>query len=150
MVWQVYLAGEIHTDWRSELSDYSNRVGLPITFLSPITDHTLSDDCGAQILGREDKAFWHDFKSARLNQARNRVLLEKAEIVVVRFGENYRQWNSAFDAGFAVAHGKSLISWHDESLNHALKEVDAAATAVALNVEQVVKSLSYICTGKVL
>lgn len=73
------------------------------------------------------------------------MLLEKSDIVVVRFGENYRQWNSAFDAGYAVAHGKSLISWHEPSLDHALKDIDAAAAAVANSADQVVKSLSYIC-----
>ncbi len=148
MVWQVYLAGEIHTDWRSELSGHCQGLGLPIEFLSPNTDHSASDSCGSHILGGEDKTFWHDFKSARLNQARNQVLLEKSDIVVVRFGEKYRQWNSAFDAGFAVAHGKSLVSWHQPELNHALKEIDAAASAVANNMEQVVKSLAYLSTGR--
>lgn len=147
MVWRVYLAGEIHTDWRSELTGLGEALGLPIEFLTPNTNHHQSDACGAQILGDEDKQFWNDFKSARLNQARNQVLLEKSDIVVVRFGEKYRQWNSAFDAGFAVANGKSLVSWHDEQLNHALKEIDAAATAVANSIEQVVKSLEYLTTG---
>lgn len=149
MSWQVYLAGEIHSQWRDDVSSMSRDRNLPIKFVSPNTNHAASDECGAAALGPEDKKFWYDFKSARLNQARNQVLLEKSDIVVVRFGEHYRQWNSAFDAGFAVAHGKPLISWHDESLGHALKEIDAAATAVANDVEQVVKSLSYICTGYV-
>lgn len=148
MNWQVYLAGEIHTNWRSELIDHCERLGLPAHFSCPVTDHNQSDDCGATILGPEDKAFWHDQKSARLNQARNKVFLEKADIVVVRFGEKYRQWNAAFDAGQAVAQGKTLITMHDPSLNHALKEIDSAALVVTQTVEQVVKSLNYICTGQ--
>lgn len=147
--WQVYLAGEIHSNWRDDISRLCRERNLPIQFVSPNTDHAASDECGAVALGPEDKRFWYDFKSARLNQARNRVLLERSDVVVVRFGEQYRQWNSAFDAGYAVAHGKSLISWHDSSLDHALKEIDAAASAVAKEVEQVVKSLAYITSGYV-
>lgn len=149
MSWQVYLAGEIHTDWRDDISCMCRERQLPIKFVSPNTDHAASDECGVAVLGPEDKKFWYDFKSARLNQARNQVLLEKSDIVVVRFTEKFRQWNSAFDAGFAVAHGKPLISWHDPSLNHALKDIDAAAVAVATDVDQVVKALSYIATGYV-
>ena len=146
MVWRVYLAGEIHTQWRAEITGLSETLGVNASFCSPITDHQLSDEIGQQITGAEQKAFWNDFKSARLNQARNKVLLEKSDIVVVRFGEHYRQWNSAFDAGYAVAHGKQLISWHDDSLDHALKEIDAAAVTVANDLQQVVKALAYICT----
>lgn len=148
MGWQVYLAGEIHSEWRKEITGQSEALGLPVTYCSPITNHQLSDSIGQSILGREDKEYWNDYKSVRLNQARNKVLMEKSEIVVVRFGEKYKQWNSAFDAGQAVAQGKSLISWHDVALNHALKEIDAASAAVANDLQQVVKAIGFICTGK--
>lgn len=147
---KVYLAGEIHTQWRNEITGLSDTLGLAIDFSSPITDHALSDDIGKQISGAENSNFWNDYKSARLNQARNKVLLEKSDVVVVRFGERYKQWNSAFEAGFAVAHNTPLVTWHDESLDHPLKEIDAAAVSVARDVEQVVKSLAYICFGRAL
>ena len=70
-----------------------------------------------------------------------------ADIVVVRFGDKYRQWNAAFDAGNAAALGKALVTLHDASTNHALKEVDAAALAVCATPEQVVESLSYVING---
>ena len=144
------MAGEIHSAWRSDITERCYSVDLPIEFSSPITNHQLSDDIGKMTFGPETGQFWNDHKSARLNQARNKVLLEDATLVVVRFGENYRQWNSAFDAGYAVAQGKPLITWHDTSLNHALKEIDSVAAAVASDVEQVVKSLAYICCGRAL
>ena len=65
-------------------------------------------------------------------------------MVVVRFGDKYRQWNAAFDAGYASALGKSIIIIHDPSLTHPLKEVDAAAMAVAEHPEQVVEILEYV------
>lgn len=146
----VYLAGEIHTQWRNEITGLCEALELDIQFSSPITNHKVSDDIGKDITGVEDKSFWNDYKSARLNQARNKVLLEKSNVVIVRFGERYKQWNSAFDAGFAVAHNKPLVTWHDECLDHALKEIDSAAVSVTRNVEQVVKSLAYICCGRTL
>ena len=73
-----------------------------------------------------------------MNGIRNRVLLQEADVVVIKFGDNqYRQWNAAFDAGFAVAIGKPIILLHPPSMGHALKEVNAVAAAVAENPEQV-------------
>ena len=129
MTWSVYLSGEIHTDWREEILKGAS--GLPVSFSAPVTDHAASDDCGVEILGAEPNKFWHDHKGAKLNAIRTRTLIEQADIVVVRFGDKYRQWNAAFDAGMAAAHGTPLVTLHDPSLTHALKEVDAAALAVA-------------------
>lgn len=145
MVWQVYLAGEIHSRWRTEITGLSEALGLRVEYSSPITDLKVSDAIGSQLSGSEARQVWNDYKFARLNQARNKVLLEKADIVIVRFTEQYRQFNSAFEAGFAVAQGKPLISWHDESLNHALKDIDSVSVAVAHNADEVVKALSFIC-----
>lgn len=140
--WQVYLSGEIHSDWRRQIE--KGAADLPVSFSAPVTDHSASDDCGVQILGAEDKAFWKDHKGAQLNAIRTRTLIAQADIIVVRFGEQYRQWNAAFDAGFAAALGKPLIILHPEEFAHALKEVDAAALAVAKEPSQVVEILQYV------
>ena len=145
MTLKVYLSGAIHTDWRDQIIRGAS--DLDVSFDSPVTDHDASDDCGAAILGAEDSRFWHDHKGAKLNAIRTRRGIEQADVVVVRFGEKYRQWNAAFDAGVASALGKSLIVLHGPDHQHALKEVDAAALAVAEHPEQVVQILRYVLTG---
>ncbi len=147
MTWQVYLSGEIHTDWREQI-DKGAREGLDVAFSAPVTDHAASDDCGVAILGPETEKFWHDRKGAGINAIRTRTLLEDADIVVVRFGEKYRQWNAAFDAGYAAALGKAIVIVHQQEHAHALKEVDAAAAAVAESPEQVVRILRYVIEGR--
>ena len=142
---KVYLSGEIHTDWREQIIDGAK--GLDVTFSSPVTDHAASDDCGVAILGAEADKFWHDRKGAQINAIRTRKGIEEADVVVVRFGDQYKQWNAAFDAGFAAALGKSLIILHGDQHAHALKEVDAAALAVASEPAQVVQVLRYVLTG---
>jgi len=144
--WRVYLSGEIHSDWRERIQSGAQEANLNVSFVAPVTDHAKSDDCGVTILGAEENSFWHDQKGARMNAIRTRVLIESADIVVVRFGDKYRQWNAAFDAGFAAALGKSIITLHDPEINHALKEVDAAANAVCQTPEQVVETLQYVIT----
>jgi len=144
--WIVYLSGEIHSDWRERIKTGSQAAGLNVEFVAPVTDHAKSDDCGVAILGAEDNKFWHDHKGSGVNAIRTRTLIEKSDIVVVRFGEKYRQWNAAFDAGVASALGKSIITLHDPDLTHALKEVDGAANAVCETPEQVVAILEYVMT----
>ncbi|HUF86283.1 MAG TPA: YtoQ family protein [Thermohalobaculum sp.] len=148
MRWTVYLSGEIHTDWRERIRAGAEARGLELRLTAPVTDHAASDDCGAAILGREDNPFWHDRKGAGLNAMRSRTLIAGADIVVVRFGTQYRQWNAAFDAGYAAALGKPLIVLHPPEHGHALKEVDATAAAVAETPEQVVAILDYVTTGR--
>lgn len=143
----VYLSGEIHTDWREKISDGALAAGLSIKFNAPVTNHDNSDDCGITILGDEDKSFWKDHKGAKLNAIRTKTLIEQSNVVIVRFGDKYKQWNAAFDAGFASALGKPLIIMHDASLTHPLKEVDAAALAVAETPEQIVAILKYVIKG---
>ncbi len=145
--WKVYLSGEIHSDWREQIEEGAAAAELPIVFSAPVTDHGASDDCGVDILGPEDHAFWKDRKGAQLNAIRTRTLIAAADVVVVRFGEQYRQWNAAFDAGLAAAQGKPLIVLHPEEFTHALKEVDAAALAVAREPGQVVEILKYVIAG---
>jgi YtoQ family protein len=147
MSWQVYLSGEIHTDWRERIVQGSQEAGLDVEFTGPVTDHAASDDCGVAILGAEDAPFWKDNKGAGVNAIRTRTLLEQADVVVVRFGEQYRQWNAAFDAGTAAALGKPLVTLHPDQHDHALKEVDRAALAVAREPEQVVALLRYVLEG---
>jgi len=140
----VYLSGEIHTEWRSEIAYLCEAEQVPVKLISPELDHDKSDNCGEQILGPEDSSFWKDHKAAKINAIRSRGILKSADIVVVRFGEKYKQWNAAFDAGQAVAMGLSLITLHEESLDHALKEIDAAALATTRSVEQLVGILKYV------
>ncbi len=139
----VFLSGEIHSDWRDRIEAGCAKLDLRVHFVSPNTDHASSDGCGETILGAEPKGFWRDHKAAKLNAIRTRTLLKRADVVVVRFGEKYRQWNAAFDAGWAAARGLPLIVLHPPELTHALKEVDAAALAVAETPEQVVQILRY-------
>ncbi|MEO0819755.1 MAG: YtoQ family protein [Pseudomonadota bacterium] len=148
MTWTVYLSGEIHTDWRERITEGAAGLGLPVRFTAPVTDHAASDDCGVTILGAEQNKFWHDRKGAGVNAVRTRTLIKQADIVVVRFGEKYKQWNAAFDAGMAAALGKSLVILHGAEHAHALKEVDAAADAVAETPEQVVAILDYAINGR--
>jgi YtoQ family protein len=147
MTWQIYLSGEIHSDWRERIVEGAKAAGLDTAFTAPVTHHEASDDCGVAILGAEPDKFWHDQKGARLNAIRTRTLIGKADVVVVRFGEKYKQWNAAFDAGYAAALGKPLIVLHPPEHQHALKEVDAAASAVAETPEQVVALLRYAIDG---
>jgi len=146
MTLKVYLSGEIHTDWRDVI--VKGAKGLDVSFSSPVTDHAASDDCGVTIMGAEADKFWHDNKGAKLNAIRTRKGIEDADVVVVRFGDKYKQWNAAFDAGYAAALGKSLIVLHGADHQHALKEVDAAALAVAEEPAHVVQILRYVLTGE--
>ena len=135
----IYLAGEIHSDWRDEIIQLTKKNDLNVNFSSPVTDHDASDNCGVEILGNEETQFWKDNKGAKLNAIRTRKEIENSDIVIVKFGEKYKQWNAAFDAGYAAALNKSLIIIHSDEHQHALKEVDAAALAVVKNNDQVVK-----------
>ncbi|MCR9088703.1 MAG: YtoQ family protein [Rhodobacteraceae bacterium] len=145
MTLKVYLSGEIHTDWREQIT--TGAAELDVAFDSPVTDHAASDDCGVAILGAEPNKYWHDHKGAMVNAIRTRKGIAEADVVVVRFGEKYKQWNAAFDAGYAAALGKSLIILHGPDHQHALKEVDAAALAVTETPQQVVEILRYVLQG---
>lgn len=145
--WTVYLSGEIHTDWREQIENGARSLDLPIRFVSPVTVHEDSDDCGVAIMGEAPNAFWKDQMGSRMNAIRTRNLIEEADLAVVRFGDKYKQWNAAFDAGFCSAVGTPYITLHDAAIDHALKEVDGSAQAVAREPEQVVRTLQYVITG---
>lgn len=146
--WHVYLSGEIHSDWRERIESGAREEGLPVVFAAPVTDHAASDDAGTGTLGEERDPFWRDHKGAGVNAIRTQTLIRAADLVVVRFGDKYRQWNAAFDAGFAAALGKPIVTVHDPELDHALKEVDRAAQATAREAEQVVDVLRYAIKGE--
>jgi YtoQ family protein len=146
--WSVYLAGEIHSDWRERIEAGAAEAGLPVQFSAPVTDHAASDEAGTGTLGAEDTPFWRDHMGAGVNAIRTQTLIRDADVVIVRFGDKYRQWNAAFDAGFAAALGKPMVTLHDGELDHALKEVDRAAQATARTPEQVVDVLRYVIEGK--
>jgi len=146
MNWNVYLSGEIHTDWREQLKAGCKEHKLPITFTSAVTNHDASDSAG-DILGAEDKSFWRDHKSAKVNAIRTKHLIENCDVAVVRFGDKYKQWNAAFDAGYCAALGKPYITLHSEDIVHPLKEVDGAAMAWATTPEQVVEILKYVVSA---
>lgn len=143
MRWKVYLSGEIHTDWRRQIEEGCLDLGLPIRFFSAVTDHAASDAAG-DFLGAEQDSYWRDHKSSRINAIRSRTLIDKCDVAVVRFGDKYKQWNAAFDAGYCAALGKPYITLHDDSLIHPLKEVDAAAMARAREPAEVVQILQYV------
>jgi len=142
MEWNIYLSGEIHTDWRQKIIDGCESHGLSVVFTSAVTNHEASDSAG-DLLGAEDNSFWRDHKSAKVNALRTKTLIEKCDLAIVRFGDKYKQWNAAFDAGNCAALGKPYITLHSEDIIHPLKEVDAAAMAWATTPEQVVEILRY-------
>ena len=143
MSFTVYLSGEIHPDWREQIARGAKAAGLDITFTAPVTDHEASDAAGDH-LGPDSVSFWRDHKSSKVNAIRTKTLIEKADLVVVRFGDKYKQWNAAFDAGYCAALGKPYVTLHAEDIIHPLKEVDASAQAWATTPEQIVEILRYI------
>ena len=142
----VYLSGEIHTDWREQIIAGVEALGLAVEFASPVTDHAASDAAG-DVLGEEQEGFWRDHKSSNVNAIRTKTLLESCDLAVIRFGDKYKQWNAAFDAGYCAALGKPYITLHAPDIVHPLKEVDAAAMAWATEPAQVVEILKYVLTA---
>ncbi len=142
-MWQVYLSGEIHTDWRDQIIQGVSKLGLPVEFSSAVTNHDASDAAG-DVLGEESQQFWRDHKSAKVNAIRIQSKIEQADLVIIRFGDKYKQWNAAFDAGYCAALDTPYITLHDESIIHPLKEVDAGAMAWAQSTEQVVEIIRYL------
>ena len=144
---KVYLAGEIHSSWRDEIIQLCKNEKLDIRFTAPVTDHEASDNCGIEILGAEEKIFWKDHKGANINSIRTKKSIKDCDVIIVKFGEKYKQWNAAFDAGYATALNKSMIVIHNDDHQHALKEVDASAAAVASDQKQAFRILKYILKG---
>ena len=146
MNWNVYLSGEIHTDWRQKIMQGATEQGLDIKFTSAVTEHEASDAAG-DVLGKNDNGFWRDHQSSKVNAIRTKNMIQKCDIAIIRFGDKYKQWNAAFDAGYCAALGKPYITLHAEDIIHPLKEVDAAAMAWAQTPEQVVELLKYVTSN---
>ena len=144
MAYTIYLSGETHTDWREQIITGIDNNELDIEVLGPITDLNISENIGSEILGPEENNFWRDHKSAKINALRNNHYLSQADLVIVRFGEKYKQWEAAFDAGLAIGMGIPIVVMHDPELTHALKEIDAAALAVAQDSLQIIEILKYV------
>lgn len=144
-MWQVYLSGEIHTDWRDRIIQGASEKQLPVTFSSAVTDHEASDAAG-DVLGTELEPFWRDHKSSKINAIRTKTLIEQCDLAIIRFGDKYKQWNAAFDAGYCAALGTPYITLHDADIIHPLKEVDGSAMAWAQTPQQVVGILDYLTT----
>ncbi len=142
-MFKVYLSGEIHTQWRQEIELGAARLELPVVFSSAVTDHDSSDAAGDH-LREQSEGFWRDHQSAKVNLIRTKTMIEEADLVVVRFGDKYKQWNAAFDAGYCAALGTPYVTLHDENIIHPLKEVDAQALAWANSTDQVVEILRYV------
>lgn len=147
MNWTVYLSGEIHTDWRQQIMQGARANKLPVVFTSAVTDHEASDAAG-DVLGAESDNYWRDHKSSKVNGIRTKTLIDQCDLAIVRFGDKYKQWNAAFEAGFCAALGKPYVTLHDEDIIHPLKEVDASAMAWAKTPEEVVEVLKYVMTAK--
>lgn len=142
-MWQIYLSGETHTNWRDQIIQGTEKLGLPVEFSSAVTSHDASDAAG-DLLGEESSQFWRDHKSAKVNSIRVKTQIEQADLVVIRFGDKYKQWNAAFDAGYCAALGTPYITLHDDSIIHPLKEVDGSAMAWAQDTDQVVEIIRYL------
>lgn len=144
----VYLAGQIHDNWREELKEKAAELDLPITFVGPMENHDRSDNIGEEILGTQPNNILKDEAASKLNNLRTEVLIKKSDVVVALFGEKYKQWNSAMDAATAVALNKPLILVRPESLHHPLKELSEKAQLTVETVDQALKGLAYIFEEK--
>ncbi|MEK5498333.1 YtoQ family protein [Bacillus sp. FSL M8-0077] len=140
----VYLAGEIHSQWRDEIKEKSQSLKLPVTFVGPMENHDRSDNVGEDILGGQPNAILKDDAASDLNNFRTELLLNKADVVIARFGEKYKQWNTAMDASSAIAKGKPLILIRPKELHHPLKELSNKANITVETVNQAIKALSYV------
>lgn len=140
----IYLAGEIHSDWRNRFRSLVEERGVEAAFVGPQEAHDRSDAVGEDILGPQPGDRYRDLMGARVNTLRTRVLLRRTDLAVAYFGQQYRQWNTASDAGAALAAGIPLILVREPDLTHALKELDALAAFTAETLEQAAEAVAYI------
>lgn len=140
----VYLAGQIHDDWRDRLEKASKEKGLPLTFVAPQTNHDRSDDIGEAILGKQPGSVYKDHAASSVNNFRTQILMQKSDVVIALFGEKYKQWNTAMDASAAITMNKPVIIVRPESLIHPLKELSNKANVTVETVEQALDVLGYI------
>ncbi len=140
----VYLAGEIHTDWRDELVEKVKAKGLDYEFVSPQLVHDRSDNIGEDIKGKQPNNYFRDLAASDVNNFRTEVLMNKADIVIALFGEKYRQWNTAMDLSTGIALGKPTIMIRPEEFIHPLKELSRKTNVTVETVDQAVEVLAYV------
>ncbi|GGM23628.1 hypothetical protein GCM10011351_06760 [Paraliobacillus quinghaiensis] len=140
----VYLAGQIHDDWRDEFSKKAKEKNLSLVFVGPQTNHERSDQIGEEILGKQPGDLYKDDAASDINNFRTQVLMQKADIVIALFGEKYKQWNTAMDASTAIAMDKPVIIIRPESLVHPLKELSNKANVTVETLDQALNVISYI------
>ena len=140
----VYLAGEIHTDWREKVKAAAKEKGLPLHFVGPQENHDRSDNIGESILGAQPNNVFKDDAASDINNLRTQVLMQKSDLVIALCGEQYRQWNTAMDASMAIAYQKPLILIRPQSLVHPLKELSNRANVTVETVEQAMEAVAYI------
>lgn len=140
----VYLAGQIHDDWREQLEQKAKEKDLPLTFVAPQTNHDLSDNIGENILGKQPGNVFKDDAASSINNLRTQVLMQRADVVIALFGEQYKQWNTAMDASAAITMNKPTIIIRPESLIHPLKELSNKANVTVETVDQALEVLNYI------
>ncbi|WP_096152911.1 MULTISPECIES: YtoQ family protein [Bacillus] len=140
----VYLAGEIHTNWREELKEKTKALNFDIRFVGPMTDHDKSDNIGEMILGEQPNPVAKDEAASKINNVRTQILMQKSDLVIALFGEKYKQWNTAMDASTAITMNKPLILIRPENLHHPLKELSNKANVTVETVDQALKVLHYI------
>jgi YtoQ family protein len=140
----IYAAGEIHSEWRDELRSHLEKLEVDAEIVGPQEVHDRSDSVGEDILGEQAEPRYRDLEGARVNTLRTRVLMQRADLCVAYFGPKYKQWNTAADAGAAVASGLPLVLVRAEEHIHALKEMDALATLTVETLEQAAQAVAYI------
>ncbi|MDA3129761.1 YtoQ family protein [Aliibacillus thermotolerans] len=140
----VYLAGQIHDDWRDQLRQKAEEMELPLRFFGPMENHDRSDNIGEEILGVQPDNIYKDEAASRFNNLRTQIWMQKADVVIAQFGEKYKQWNTAMDAGAAVALGKPLIVIRPKELHHPVKEIANKANVVVETQDQALQALSYV------
>lgn len=140
----VYLAGQIHDDWREQLKKKAEEKNLPLNFVAPQTNHDRSDDIGEDILGEQPGSYYKDDAASSINNLRTQVLMQKSDVVIALFGEKYKQWNTAMDASAAITLNKPTIIVRPESLIHPLKELSNKANVTVETVDQALDVLAYI------
>lgn len=140
----VYLAGQIHDDWREKLKEKAQQKQLPLNFVAPQTNHDRSDDIGEAVLGKQPDKAYRDDAASSINNLRTQVLMQKSDVVIALFGEQYKQWNTAMDLSAAITMNKPTILIRPDSLIHPLKELSNKANVTVETVDQALEVLNYI------
>lgn len=102
-----------------------------------------TDDIGAKVLGEQPNKVVHDDAASGINNFRTELMLKKSDAVIALFGDSYKQWNTAMDAGIAIGLGKPLILIRPDNLVHPLKELSNKAHVTVETIDQAIQVLEY-------